>query len=145
MASSECHTSRLQRAMSPREILQEQSPQYHETKPLLYSQPVAYKFQSWKAMVPTGPSPRRRANPRRDLHGVEYYQRVSGISQGIACEDMTRSHFTELTGSSQQRPHRALWLPYTTCSVLSVVLCVGCACSRKRPYGSPLLTLPDAE
>lgn len=34
---------RLQRAMTPREILQEQSPQYHETEPLLYGQPVASK------------------------------------------------------------------------------------------------------
>lgn len=37
--------------MSLREILQEQSPQGHETKPLLYGKPVASKSQSFQAVA----------------------------------------------------------------------------------------------
>lgn len=51
MTSLECLTSRLQRARALREILQERSPQGHETKPLLYGKPVASKSQSFQAVA----------------------------------------------------------------------------------------------
>lgn len=47
----ECHAARHQRAVAPREILQEQIPQRHETKILLYGQPVASKSQPCKAVA----------------------------------------------------------------------------------------------